>query len=964
MGARDRNIFISYGHNIFDEQIKEFRNLLLDKLKDESFSIFLDVDYLKEGDWEKKINDHIICSKWMIFFVSKRSVSTDGYCLNELCRACEKGVRIIPILLDNSDVPLSINRLQRYSLFDKSGKITGETIDYVASEIAEVFLGKKEIGFAEEDLYLRRILKPIDFQHDISVHYEGFVGREKIFKQIEGWLYDEEDDNLFVIKAFPGFGKTAFSANCCWRFHDEIAAIHFCKYNNSDKADTKRIITSLAFSIAQKVPDYKSAIQKIQDFDDILSPNSQKNADRIFELLFVEAMSDIYLCEPVLIVIDALDEAIWQGQLNNELCNILRIHKKLLPSWLKILVTCRDDNNMLNALQYISTPYCITKEVNEIDLRTYFEVQLKKIYNTDASEDIINSLLTKSDGSFIYAREVVKYIKKYKTEINKLEFLPIGLYDLYFQSFNRMFSQNTSNKYEDYVPLLELICVTPEELTLNFVKDYLGWNERETSERIDTVSSLIPVRNDKLEFVHKTLKEWLTSHEHSGRYFISEADAYEKLRTFAENAYKSKNKYKTFCLKHYGMILIALGDCVSDDAMCQLLDDLQDLLNDKDFQIERIDRFTLDTGLKMGMKELSFVYRREPTRMAQIFGSETFKFIFSKYRRLLYNSGLFFHLKKIGFSEFLSVSDANWGLEGEVGKIFYHYITEDFAATLSGIDDIFINFKDEFDNMEDLLAEIYNVKGLALRKVVKFDDALIAFDQAITHGKNSNYNFEISLAHLLKSKINVRMASSEECIRDGLDAIKYLNLAINDPNNASDRLSNILFLAEDYRVLCDNMIWLKKFKEAREYIDKSEEIYQKYATTDRYYIRAQYTRLLLNVINGEKDLSDRINELFEMVGDSRYDRGQVNIIKGLYNLLNGLDLTEAAEAAMAAYKVYGQINCLLEKEEARCLYNIINSSIGTETRLPEYSENKFINIWIEYFENYIKNLLHGGLESA
>lgn len=47
------------------------------------------------------------------------------------------------------------------------------------------------------------------------------------------------------------------------------------------------------------------------------------------------------------------------------------------------------------------------------------------------------------------------------------------------------------------------------------------------------------------------------------------------------------------------------------------------------------------------------------------------------------------------------------------------------------------------------------------------------------------------------------------------------------------KISNILFFAEDYRVLCDKMIWAYDLDVAQDDMDKSQEIYIKYVTTDR-----------------------------------------------------------------------------------------------------------------------------------
>ena len=54
-----KSVFISYGHGQFDKVVKRFA----EDIRSFGFNVFLDVDYLKLGDWEKIIDDHILSSK-------------------------------------------------------------------------------------------------------------------------------------------------------------------------------------------------------------------------------------------------------------------------------------------------------------------------------------------------------------------------------------------------------------------------------------------------------------------------------------------------------------------------------------------------------------------------------------------------------------------------------------------------------------------------------------------------------------------------------------------------------------------------------------------------------------------------------------------------------------------------------------------------------------------------------------
>lgn len=987
-------VFISYAHNeSYSYEVIKFKDQLAEQLIVHDFKIFFDVDKLQEGDWERKIDANICKSEWFIFIVSKRSVSYSGFCLNELSRAHERNIKIIPVLLDNSSVPITINRLQRYSLFENNGIVTEKKIIEAVAKISNLIISNSEVGYFDEDIMLEQSLRPINFESEISRHRLGFTGREQLFSEVERWLYSNESKNkLFLVKAFPGFGKTAFSANCSLRFNDAIGAVHFCKFDNAQNADAKRIVTSIAFWLGCKLSAYREELVDIVKKNGRLYDDPGHNATSLFGLLFVDALSHIkHDDSPVLVIIDALDEAIWQGHINNELCNLLRMHVDMLPKWFKILVTTREDSSIISDLMNVSVTYELTREVNESDLKQFFKDEIRRLGRVKDDEQLnktIDLLFTKSEGSFIYAREIINKIIKEGIALDKIDELPNGLYELYKSTFNRIFDVLHRINYEEVRPFLELLCVTPEELTVSFICEYFDWSETEMRKKLDVLSSLVSLKEEsvnacsgqkdrcfkpivkKVDVIHKTIKDWLTQsnesgYDYAGKYHISEHDAYLNLLNYIEENLIKENEYNLYALRHYGMVLIKLIEREPrDDNRKVFLNKLFAMLINGEFQNERISKLTLDVALKTCSSELRCYYEYCGNDIYQVYKSKTFISVFSKHRRYLYNSGLFFLLKKVGFSKFLSIDCSDWGLEGEVGKTFYHYITEDFNKTISSVNEIVTakKYRRMLAKNKRLKAELFNVKGLAQRKIVDFSEALKSFDEAIKNAADCNYSYELSLAYLIKSKINIRMCNEKECRENGALAIKWLNDAIEKSDNYNIKLDYTLFLAEEYRVLCDNMIWVFDLEAASYYMKQSQNIYSNHVTTDRYYIRSQYTKLFLRIEKGEKDLLNKIDNIESKIHDGLYDIGQINIIKSIYLMLYGNNKDEALVAAKKAYNAYDKINCPLEREEACCLYNIIAEEIENVNKLPMSSINSFINNWLIFYREHIirlKNTIRG-----
>jgi hypothetical protein len=113
MGLR---VFLSYGHDEYAsaaDRISPF-------LKESGHEVWFDRERLKPGrDWEASIEQGL---DWVatvpengrvVLVMTPHSVRRpDGFCLNEISRALERRLTIIPVMLVWVQPPLAINRIQ------------------------------------------------------------------------------------------------------------------------------------------------------------------------------------------------------------------------------------------------------------------------------------------------------------------------------------------------------------------------------------------------------------------------------------------------------------------------------------------------------------------------------------------------------------------------------------------------------------------------------------------------------------------------------------------------------------------------------------------------------------------------------------------------------------------------------------------------------------------------------------
>lgn len=939
----EKNVFISYGHGIHDAVVKR----LADDLRAFGFEVFFDLDYLKKGDWEATIDEHIRASRYFLFMVSARSVSRDGFCLNELCRAGENKSEIVPILLDDSMLPLSINKHQRLSLIPSllpDGSVLEGVYKNFLQSLVEILSGKAKLGFSDAESRLRAALKPISSKEMTYRYYATFCGRRDVFEEIERFMASSR--NIFWLSAGAGTGKTAISSMLTWRYPEHIGAAHFCKFNNSDRVNPKVMVSSIAHQLSEVLPAYRDKLLSLMELDTLF----EKNATRMFEYLIVEPLSLIDHDRTLLVVIDALDECSWRG--SNEICSILQRTREQLPKWLKFVLTSRNESVIRRILLPIAQTYTLSADKTEDDLREYYRLQFP-----EASDDKIELLLTKSEGSFLYASEIVKQIREDNLSLDDINFFPIGIYGFFNDCFSRLFGDGEGAiAYDEVKPLLEFLCIEKEPTEVSFLEDFLDWDEYKLKNILAHINGLFPVKDNCIEPLHKSVIDWLTSDDVGQIFFISRKNGYKRLLSYIEEVYASGNyRNDKYVLKYFGSVLIEL----------KRYDRLYEILGDYALQKRIIDFFEFDSGLDNYLSELEILHKEVPEKCTAHMSSETFIRIFSENRRLLYNSGMFFKLKALGLSVALRRDTRDWGLEGEVGKVFYYYIVEDFSKAIKKAESLLVGEKDG-GLSASILSELYNVKGLSERKLVRFDKALDSFEKSIEYAElaidetdveNSDAEFELSLAYLIKGKIFLSTLRFDESNKSCKRAVKILSREIDEMPEGDKRTSNKLFLAEDYRVWAYGYIWQGEYEAAEDKLSLAEEIYVENSNTvDRYYIRFQYTSLFLKIMEGNSaGVHGELKALLKGASGS-YDKGQINFLLALDAWRNHRDdvalCEEALKCAQTGSDIYDGIDAMLEKAECDLLTRYLAKAVGKRV-LVDDEDNDYIEAWIEYIDSVL-----------
>ena len=401
-----------------------------------------------------------------------------------------------------------------------------EVSESIHEAIKEEFENLKK-GMERADELLKNLVKS-EFRGDVEFHAKKFQPgtREWIFKSVQNWLDDRSSPNrVMVISGNAGMGKTVISAVVSQRMQDtgRLSGSHFCQHNNARYRNPQLMLQSLASHLSHSMPEYKHAL--VEQLSRNLGGKDLNNmgVEELFALLFKEPLSK--LADPgrnTLMVIDGLDESEYQGR--NELLDVIGRQFCKLPVWIRLLVTTRPERNIVEALRHLK-PIELqqNQEENLRDIQILFEEQLNCNIADENKTVLLEELLKKSEGLFLYAHFLIDFIRTRFPQLTLEQLksiLPRGISSVYLSYFERLEKELRNELKVDEDDVLRFLCAitaSREPLPVEIISKILSPSgrtlstQRRVNKVITCISALLPIRDGHLHFFHKSVKDWLTN---------------------------------------------------------------------------------------------------------------------------------------------------------------------------------------------------------------------------------------------------------------------------------------------------------------------------------------------------------------------------------------------------------------------------------------------------------------------
>ena len=233
---------------------------------------------------------------------------------------------------------------------------------------------------------------------------------------IVDWVNSPNSACVLILFGLAGMGKSAIThkiAHCFNEMHHLTSSFIFIQKEQSG-SKAYHLFTNLAHSLTNHYPLFKAALRKIIK-DDITLQLNTHNYGTLFQCLIQEPLQDLLILNPILVVINALDES-RDATSKHGLHRFLADNLSSLPGNFHVLITSWPEHGIKSA--FLKAESTMIKYMNDPKLASQTQPNilafLKKRLSSHDLDKYGDALAKRAEGLFQWAAVACGYILKPK----------------------------------------------------------------------------------------------------------------------------------------------------------------------------------------------------------------------------------------------------------------------------------------------------------------------------------------------------------------------------------------------------------------------------------------------------------------------------------------------------------------------------------------------------------------------
>ncbi|KDR69758.1 hypothetical protein GALMADRAFT_907774 [Galerina marginata CBS 339.88] len=390
----------------------------------------------------------------------------------------------------------------------------------------------------------------------------------KIMEWIRGLDSETRDALIMWLYGPAGSGKSAIArsiAECCYE-EGILVASYFFSRSDSTRNHGRSLIATIAYQASIRFPEIRDHIIQTVDLDPFIFTRSLEAQllALIIEPLRKRIETGYFdaVTAPRVVIIDGLDECNSRESQVKILSTISRtLQKHHLP--LIFLVASRPEHDIMCAfnvgyLKEITSRLALNDDYHPSDdIRLFLQDKLTEIKDTHPfkghipplwpSPEVLQSVVDKSSGQFIYASTTVKFIASSRHLPHLRLEIAIGLrparHEMPFAELDALYRHilSSAENYESVLHILALCFHSFRPDSVCDIETILSLNTGDISRLLCDLASLISVehRSDsegrhwrELLVYHASLQDFLFDYSRAQGFYISEPSLCAELAYF------------------------------------------------------------------------------------------------------------------------------------------------------------------------------------------------------------------------------------------------------------------------------------------------------------------------------------------------------------------------------------------------------------------------------------------------
>jgi hypothetical protein len=377
--------------------------------------------------------------------------------------------------------------------------------------------------------------------------------RLAVLSEIMKWIKWEGDLNSFIMWVYgpAGAGKSAIAQTIAEMCEEEmiLLASFFFSRNDPSRSTVKPLIATIAYQISSHLPGVQDAILGVIERDPLIFA---KSFTAQFKLLIVDPLQQFVEAEffngPTsrrVVIIDGLDECSdpkVQQNIVEVLANAHRHHR--LP--LIFLFASRPEQHISLAfstgvLSSVTTRIALDESyLPDEDIELFLTDKFQEITSTHRLRvyippqwpppDVLQQLVKKSSGQFIYASTVINYVSSIRHKPHNRLDIVLGIRppqkDLPFAELDALYMHIFAG-VEDIDSVLEILSLrllSSHLWSMNspLIEEFLSLQRGDVELYLGDLSSLVNVgRDQEIYILHASLTDFLVDPTRSERFWIN-----------------------------------------------------------------------------------------------------------------------------------------------------------------------------------------------------------------------------------------------------------------------------------------------------------------------------------------------------------------------------------------------------------------------------------------------------------